>query len=1071
MRKTFFVVVALLVLGWVQGQQKNNEPLWMRYPVISPDGNYIAFSYQGDLFVVGSEGGQPVQLTRHTAHDTQPIWSVDGKHIVFASDRHGNFDLFVISSEGGKATRLTFNSANEFPESVTPDGKSVLFSAVIQDSPTNYMFPSGVLSELYEVDLTGGRIKQVLTIPAEDAVWNKEHTTLLYQDRKGYEDPWRKHHKSAVTRDLWSFSRADSTYTKLTSFEGEDRNPIWGSNGMIYFLSEQFGSFNVCSLFLENPSQVQQLTSFKTHPVRFLSASNTGKLCYTYDGSIYTQELGKEPKKLPITMFVGEAENNTKHFANMSGIEEMSVSPNGKEIAFIVRGEVFVTSVDYKTTKRITNTPEQERSVSFSPDGDAILYAGERNGSWNLYQTKKVRKEEKYFFDATMLEEEVILASEHETFQPKYSPDGKEVAFLQNRTALAVINLKSKKVRMIMPEGNAYSYQDGDQWYDWSPDSKWFLVGYLDKNLWITEVGLVSAEGGKEIINLTESGYEDNDPKWMLGGDMIIWKSDRNGYRSHGSWGAESDVYAMFTTQDAYNKFLLSKEEHELLKEQEKKDKKKKTKKKDKKKKVKKLEIELDGIKDRVKRLTINSSNLSDAIVTPDGKKLYYLSKFEDGYDLWCLDLWENSTKLVHKLSGYGYGFTMDKDGKNLFFVSGGKIIKLDIASDKKTTVAYQATFDLDKQGELAYIFDHAWRQVKRKFYDPQIHGLDWEQLKKDYAKYLPYINNNHDFADMLGELLGELNGSHTGCRYRPHHSDGDRTAQLGILIDYKYEGEGVRIAEILEQGPLFKSDKKVVVGDIITKINGEKVKHNADLFRLLNRKAGKDILLTIGRSKDIVVKPISRRKQSQLVYNRWVKLMRNETEKLSGGRLGYVHVKGMNSASFRKVYSDLLGRYADKEAVIVDTRFNGGGWLHDDLVTLLSGKPYWKYTPRGQDIGHDPLFKWNKPSIVLIGEGNYSDAHGFPYAYKALEIGKLVGMPVPGTFTAVWWETQIDNSLVFGIPQVGAKGMDGKYLENQQLEPDVKVLNEMHNITNKKDQQLETAVKELLFELDGQAK
>lgn len=1083
--KKVFLIVCMLVTSWVAW---GDTPLWLRYPAISPDGKQIAFSYQGDIFVVPVNGGRALQLTRHEAHDTQPVWTPDSKQIVFASDRHGNFDLFVVSVEGGNAKRLTFHSGSEKPESVSPDGKYVLFTALIQDKATNAMFPTGVLPELYQVPITGGRIEQVLTSPAENAVWDKQQNVLLYHDKKGYEDPWRKRHQSSVTRDIWKYTKADKKHQRLTNFRGEDRNPVFGNDGNIYYLTEKFGTFNVAKMPLDNPSSISQISHFKTHPVRFLTISNAGTLCYAYDGEIYTQEPESSAKKVAVSLFVGEVANNEKLMTKSSGITEMSVSPNGKEVVFVIRGDVFVSSADYRTTKRITNTPEQERSVSFSPDGNAILYAGERNGSWNLYQTKRVRKEEKYFATATLLKEETILETPEETFQPAYSPDGKEVAFLENRTTLRVLNLATKKVRTIMPGKLSYSYSDGDQWYEWSPDGKWFLVQYLDKNLWIGEVGLVSAKGDEKVINLTQSGYEDNRPKWMMGGKMIIWKSDRAGYRSHGSWGAEDDVYAMFLTQEAYDKFQLSKEDFELKKEldeqvekekkkEEDKDSKKKKKKgkgkekeEKKDKELKPIKIELEGIEDRVERLTINSSRLSDAIVTPDGKKLYYLSRFEKGFDLWSKDLRENKTKLVYKLNGGGGGFAMDKDGKNIFFVSGGSIIKMNISSEKKENINYAADFELDEAGERAYMFEHAWRQVKRKFYDPNIHGLDWEFLKKEYAKFLPHINNNYDFADMLGELLGELNGSHTGARYRHYEAGGDNTASLGILIDWDYKGKGIKIAEVLEKGPLSKSGLKVKKGDLITAINGQSIGEGTDYFALLNRESGKNMVLTVARGTntwDEVVKPVSRGAESNLLYERWVKKMRAETARLSNGRLGYVHVRGMNSSSFREVYSELLGRYADKEGIVVDTRFNGGGWLHDDLVTLLSGKPYWTYTPRGQVIGSDPLFKWNKPSIVLMSEGNYSDAHGFPYAYKALKIGKLVGMPVPGTFTAVWWESQIDRSIVFGIPQVGAKDMSGVYLENQQLEPDVKVRNKIELVTQGRDQQLEAAVNEMLRDLD----
>ena len=236
-----------------------------------------------------------------------------------------------------------------------------------------------------------------------------------------------------------------------------------------------------------------------------------------------------------------------------------------------------------------------------------------------------------------------------------------------------------------------------------------------------------------------------------------------------------------------------------------------------------------------------------------------------------------------------------------------------------------------------------------------------------------------------------------------------------------------------------------------------------------MNRKAGKRVLLSLkdpesGESWEEVVKPISRGALGNLLYERWVKRRREAAYKISEGRIGYVHVRGMNDASFRETFSHLLGPDNDKEAVVVDTRFNGGGWLHDNLVTLLSGKEYIQFFPRGQkNMGHEPMFKWNRPSVVVMGESNYSDAHMFPFAYKTLGIGKLVGMPVPGTGTAVWWEYQIDPTIYFGIPQVGMRTEDGALLENTQLEPDIEVANSPEDIASGKDRQLETAIESLL--------
>lgn len=1089
-KRLLLLSLFLSIFAFGESQQVNT-PLWLRYPAISPDGNSIIFSYKGDLYKVPSKGGIATILTTNPAYDFMPIWSQDGKTIAFASNRYGNFDVFTMPAEGGSPTRLTFYSSNEFPSGFSIDGKNILFSAQIQDNYNSILFPYGLLTELYSVPVDGGRITQIFTTPAENANYSADGKLIAYTDRKGYEDPWRKHHKSAVTRDIWVYDTQSRKHKKISSFEGEDRNPVFSADGnSLYFLTEKWGSFNVAAIGLDAANEPKQISTFDKHPVRFLTKSNSDLLCYQYNGELYTQQIGAKPQKVVVNIISDQNETALKYETQTKGATEMSVSPDGKEIAFIIRGDVFVTSTDYGTTKRITKTPEQERTVSFSPDGKKLLYASERNSSWKIYQTSILAKDEPNFSLSTLLKEEPIVESNDETFQPAYSPDGKEVAFLKERTTLCVINLESKQIRTVLDGKYNYSYSDGDQWYQWSPDSKWFAVNFNEYSLWYdSEVGLVNADGSGKFFNLTKSGYADNSPKWMMAGKAIIWFNDKMGMRSHGSWGSEYDVYGMFLTQEAFDEFNLSKQEAELLKDKKKKEKEdkekadkekdskdKKAKEEKKEKAVDPLKFELDNLDDRKIRLTINSSNISDAILVPEGDKLYYLSKFEKGFDLWVRNIKDNETKLLLKIDGYAGDMQMDKEGKNIFLLSGGSLMKVEISSNKLTNINFKAEFDVNYPAERAYLFEHIWRQINKKFYDPKMHNVDWLFYKNEYSKFLPNINNNFDFAEMVSEMLGELNGSHTGCRYSPSYDNADRTASLGVFYENSYRGNGLKIAEIIEKSPLVNAKSKITAGSIIEKIDGVAIEPGKDYYSLLNRKAGKQVLLDIYNPTSNerwteTVKPISIGEENELLYQRWVKKCQSKTEELSKGRIGYIHVRGMNSESFREVFSELLGRYVNKEAIVIDTRFNGGGWLHDDLATLLSGKRYANFVPRGQYIGSEPIAKWTKPSIVIISEGNYSDAHAFPYTYKALNIGKLVGMPVPGTMTAVWWETQQDPSLVFGIPQIGVKDMNGNYLENQQTEPDIKVAISPEDAANGVDTQLKTAVEDLLKQLDSQKK
>lgn len=1071
--RLFFMAALFLSTAAFAG----NNPLWMRYPAISPDGTTIAFSYRGDIYTVPVTGGKAIQLTTHPAHDTQPVWSPDSKKIAFASNRNGNFDVFVMNREGGMPKQITNHSANEYPQTFI-DNERILFTAAIQQDHKDIQFPSGLFPQVYEININGGRPTLFSSLAMESIAVNKVGNSYLYQDIKGYEDPWRKHHQSSITRDVWLYSLKDGKYSKQTTFNGEDRNPVFAPDGnSFYYLSEEKGTFNIFRKEL-NSTQNRQISAHEIHPVRFLTIDDKGTLCYGYDGEIYTIKGEGSPAKVNIRIISDKTENDLVHRLISDGATNLAVSPNGKEVSFIVRGDVYVTSVEYETTRRITNTPQQERNLEFSPDGRSLVYSAEREGSWGIYQCSLVKEEDKYFTYAHEIKEEALVVSGITSFQPSYSPDGKKLAFLEDRTTLKVMDLKTKQVHTVLDGKYNYSYSDGDQYYAWSPDSKWFLVKFIDTGGWNnTDIALVNAEGHNDFVNLTESGYSDVNTRWVLDGKAMIWSSDRSGYRSHGSWGAHRDMYIMFFNGEAYDKFRLSKEELALTEEEKKDDKedakepaskkgkkKEKTKKDD--KKVEPLLFDLANRKNRIIRLTKHSSSLGDALLTPKGDKLYYFAAFEKGFDLWKQDFKENSTKLLMKDVGGGRLLT-DEKGENLFVLSGGKLKKLEVKDNKQTEIRFKAEFAYRPPQEREYIFNHIWKQVEDKFYDPTIHGIDWNGYKTAYEKFLPHINNNFDFQEMLSELLGELNGSHTGARYRPGSSTPE-TATLGAFYDNAYTGNGLRIAEIIQNGPLTQANTQIVTGAIIEKIDGQAIIAGEDYYPLLSGKVGKKILLSVynpatGKRFEEQVKPIGYGEQSNLLYKRWVENCRQTVDRLSNGRIGYVHVRGMNSDSFREVYSELLGRCRNKEAVVIDTRHNGGGWLHDDLVTLLAGKEYQRFEPREQYIGSDPYNKWLKPSIVLICENNYSNAHGFPWLYKELGIGKLVGTPVPGTMTAVWWETQIDPSLVFGIPQVGVKDMRGNYLENQELYPDIEIYNSPEDQLKGEDKQLEEAVNQLL--------
>ncbi|MBJ2183682.1 MAG: PD40 domain-containing protein [Muribaculaceae bacterium] len=1079
-------LLALMALAAPAAIAATTTPMWLRDVKISPDAHTIAFCYKGDIWTVPTSGGQATRLTSGASYEANPVWSPDGKKIAFASDRNGNMDIYIVDATGGAPVRLTYNSASEIPEAFSPDGSSVLFSAAIQDPAASALFPSARMTELYAVPAAGGATTRVLATPARYISWEPGGLTFLYQDVKGFEDEWRKHHTSGVTRDIWRYDTRTGTHTNITHRRGEDTNPAAGQ-GKNYFLSERDGgSMNVYAL--ADDGHATAVTHFTTHPVRFLSHGADGTLCFTYDGEIYTMREGAEPAKVAISL-IDETLPDVEKLTASRGASEASASPDGEMMAIVYRGDVFVTSVEYETTARVTSTPAAESGVQWSPDGKKLIYASERNGRSNIYTASMARPDiDGNFANATSFSEKALFPDDgHERSCPEYSPDGKKLAFVLDRTKLAVMDVATGAVRELT-DGTTHPQRNGRFSFQWSPDSRWIATDIVARRHEpYSDVAIINVADGN-IINITNSGYFDETIRWALDGNAILFGSERYGMRNHASWGSQYDVMLAFLNRDAYDRFLLSEEDYALRKELDKKSKKddKKTESKAKKGKKEEAEeskadnktinVEPDGIDKRIVRLTPMSTDLIDAIITSDGETLYYTTQADQGANLWKLALRDDdgAMEMVKKISG-GAHFDATPDLKNMFLI-GSSIRKFEPKGAKITPVAYSAAMRLDHNAERDYMFDYVAREEAERFYTADMHGVDWPAMTEAYRKFMPHISNNYDFAELLSEWLGELNVSHTGGRYSaPASRDADRTASLGLLYDYSFAGPGLKVEEVVVGGPFDKAASKMRPGAVITAINGTPLAHDTDYAALLADIAGRKTLVAFtdasGASIEEVVLPIGAGAFSELLYERWVDARRAEVDSLSGGRLGYVHIQSMGDDSFRRVYSDLLGRYNDREGVVVDIRWNGGGRLHEDIEVLLSGEKYLTQEIRGTATCDMPSRRWNKPSIMLMSEACYSNAHGTPWVYKHKGIGRLVGAPVAGTMTSVNWVRMQDPSMVFGIPVIGYRLADGSVLENQELEPDVTVLNTPEGIAAGRDDQLRTAVEELLKDIDARKK
>ena len=956
---------------------------------------------------------------------------------------------------------------------LTGQPERALQSARIDD-PRCSQFPGGYLPELYQVGITGNRPEQILSLPVEQV--DVGESGVLYEVVRGLEDEFRKHHTSSIARDLWLWH--GDTHTQLTTYEGEDREPVWLPDGRYAYLSERSGTMNVWASVIEDDPQ--QLSYHQGAPARGLCVDDNGRLCYSQNGHLWTLIPGQEPQRVQIDLVADRQADHPQNLVLDSEAEGVALSPDGREIAFTIRGELFVASVEEGTTRRITNTPEQERDPQFVNDGRGLVFASERAGSWNLYRVDLAQEEDFHFFSAGALKESELLVGEDDYQQPLVSPNGEYLAFLARRCELRVMDLQKKRQHVVVPDTVLYSYSDGDQHYSWSPDNLWLCITYPADGRWSDEVGVVSREGG-EIHNFSLSGYEDWSPVFNGDGRAILFLSNRYGLRAHGGWGFQSDVMAAWTNGVNYDWGRLSSERMAELTqdedEQNADEDEAKNKERDKRKdddRPDTLRVTFDWSRPdlRTTRMTERSATYTDLAGTSDGKQLLMIGRDSDTWTLWSRDWRKGEQKQLCELPAGGRILLGPDDEFALVHCWDGSLHKVPLEGDESSSISYSAEMQLRSGEEWRYFFDHIWNQTRVKFYSSDMHGVDWNAMRDTYLSYLPWIDNKRDLAECLSEMLGELNASHTGAFTYYSGDDCDATAQLGIIPDPQYMGEGIRVAEVLPHGPCGGSSSRINAGTLILSIGGERVLEGQNYWPLLNRSAGEPVWLELRDGRDTwrerVVLESDWRTRNRL-YERWVERNAHMVDSLSHGRLGYVHIREMSGDSFRDLYHEALGRWSIREGLVVDSRYNGGGNLTNELVTFFSGRRTFRneVRPGPRQLGEEPWDRWNRASIVLMNESNYSDAHLFPYAYKDNGLGSLVGTPVAGTGTSVWWEGLMDGELVFGIPEVGIRTEAGFYLENNQLEPDYLVRNTPETLIQGRDLQLESAVRILLEQVD----
>ena len=1069
MKKTILTAV-FLACSSIFLQAQNN--LLLRQPAINKDGSVVAFSYQGDIWTVPSSGGKASRLTIHEAYEGNPVFSPDGTQIAFSGARFGNNDIFVMPTEGGMPKRLTFHSGSDNISSWT-QAEKIVFS-------TNREFKQIERpNEAYAISPKGGTEYRILDAVGFDPTYSPDGRYIAFV--RGDINPIaRQGYKGSSNRDLWLYDTQNKTFQKLPGFETNDVLPQWFGSNTLYFLSSNEGAYNIYRLniatngkFSDKP---EKLTSFKDESIRAFSVSTDGKtIVFEKDMNLYMLKTsGGSAQKINIQISADERLDATELKTFTSGSNQYAVSPNGKLLAYSIRGEVFLKEADKEKSRSINVSEHPFRDVEPTWLNDStLLFSSDRaNGNFDIYMFRSADSTQRNIFKSLKHELVQITKKPNDETSMSVSADGKKIAYVRGRGTFVVADISADgklSNEKILNESWA-----SPRSIVWSPDNKW-LAYSLEDLYFNEEVFIHAADNSSKPVNVSMHPRGDGRPFWSADGSKLGFISER-------SVGRSGDVWFVWLKKEDWEKETQDWQDREAPTEAlpaKSSDKKDKT--------PKPIKIDFDKIYERIVQVTNFAGDEGDLVVSKDGETFFYTTNSSNakGRDLFSIKWDGKDLKEITKGGSNPSGVSIDKDGKYLYYSRQGALARIDIKSTVSENLPFVSKMKVDYKAERTQVFEEAWRTIRDGFYDPKFHGNDWAKLHDKYKERCVNASTSNDFRDMFNLLLGELNSSHTGLTVSDRaETQREATGLLGAEI-LPVSG-GVKIKHIVPETPADKEKSKLVEGELITAVNGEVIAENANFHELLNGLVNEKVLLTVkaadGKTREVAMRLTAN--ISNNLYNEWVENRKKLVEKYSNGRLGYIHIKGMDFPSFEVVEREFAAAGYGKEGLLIDVRYNGGGSTADYLMTILNYKQHAYTIPRGasNDLEKDKLkFKdyyptgerlvyaaWTKPSIALCNEGSYSNAEIFSHAYKTLGIGKLVGVPTNGSVISTGGKALMDGSFV-RLPFRGwfTKATD-KNQEFGPAVPDIIVENQPDWIAKGTDDQLKAAVDELLKEINA---
>jgi tricorn protease len=1113
------IAIALCLGLGLAGASQAREAKLIRSPSYH-DGK-VAFSYLGDIWTAREDGSAIVRLTVNKARDLTPRFSPDGKTIAFSSDREGGLDVYLIPATGGEVRRLTQHSADDTVLGWTPDGKSVLFASQRGED---------FMGKLYTVSIDGGASRNAGPDMGTTGSFSPDGTKLAI-NRKA-QSYWRKYYRGAYQSDVTVMDLAGKTFKDVTDFDGMDSWPMWSNDGRIYFVSDRDPNAQANLWFVpESGGEAVKVTDFKDGDVRFPSISSDGKTI-VFERDFGMSKLDLATKAVTPLHFdiAAETQESLVEFKDYnSTVDDFDVAPNGKRIAFAVHGRIFTAPTDENgELRQITDGPVRDQNLTYSPDGKLLAFVSDKSGREEIYVTnpdgsgepKKITEidalKPSYLWSpdskqiafttsegklATITAEgkdykEIASSKYGNIGRPAWSPDGKWLAFSKPDVSRSsdvylvpaaggeAIKVTFDSLDEMIPQFSAdakklyFVRREGDLGGDFAtrPSSQIFCIPLekMDKDPEEVEAAATPEPGANPAEAMAEARRAmaarvgpAKEPKidwaglkrrtrqvtrmgsvrnYIPAGDgktLIFVGSEGGGLGGGGGGGGAGSIYTIQDDGKRLNQLASGTP----------------------------ITPPAEGDTPPPGRRGGGGfgGGISSLSLTKDGRTLY----FQEGDGVYSTTVSLGAAGGPGGGGGGGAGPRGAGGGGG----RGGMAAALAAATPSagggsKKKVTFNVTLEIDKPGEWAEMFDDAWRTMKYRFYDAKMHGKDWDAMRAKYKPLVTYVGDRHELMNVINEMIGELNASHTGASAGggPRaEGTGAPTRHLGIDLEPDDASGRYKVGHVYEDGPVDKDWFKIEKGNYLIAIDGKPVKSTDDVTAFLGRRLNRKVELTLNAKPEdagswkIKYEPIAQTAFANLRYERWVKERRAKVDELSHGRIGYLHIKAMDQPSLARFKKD-LAEFRHKEGLVIDQRWNGGGNIEQELLAILVQRPYQVWQPRGTEPTPRPFNGYFGPKVVLQNWRSASNAEMFPAGFRALGLGKVIGTPTMGAVIGTGSYSLIDGSTI-RTPGVGVYLSDQARtnMENTGVKPDVLVENSPEDNLAGRDRQLEVGVNELM--------